>query len=181
MRKKSESTPRESAIASGWTVSGDASESDDVKAGASGASVTGGASDVAGETKAPDTAKAPDAAEEMSADARDTVSAASRAELSNSALVLYGVFGGMYLLYTVGWFLIAQYFASANNAAASTSGIIGGILQVTIYWAAALAPGAWFATVYFLARQRKPWFFPTWLIVGLVILLPLPLFTTGGA
>lgn len=164
MRKKSESTPRESAIASGWTVSGDASESDDVTAGAAGAAVTAGASDVAGETKAPGAA-----------------SAASRAELSNSALVLYGVFGGMYLLYTVGWFLIAQYFASANNAAASTSGIIGGILQVTIYWAAALAPGAWFATVYFLARQRKPWFFPTWLILGLVVLLPLPLFTTGGA
>lgn len=167
MRKKPDSTPRDSAIASGWTVSGAASTSDDVTAPA--------------QPEAIDLASVAAVVGEANADGQSAIEASSRSELSNSALVLFGVFGGMYLLYTVGWFLIAQYFASANNAAASTSGIIGGILQVAIYWAAALAPAAWFATVYFLARKRRAWFFPVWLIIGLVVLLPLPLFTTGGA
>jgi hypothetical protein len=100
-------------------------------------------------------------------------------EVSNVALVLFGVFGGLYLLYTVGWFLIAQYFSSVNELAASTSGIVGGVLQQLLFWVAFLAPMGWFSTVILLFRSKKRWFLPLGLVLGLVVLLPLPLFTVG--
>lgn len=163
MRKKPDSTPRESTLASGWTVSGQPEPDSQAPASVAGAA-------------APDSA--PDSAPAQGPTADDQ--APSRKEISNIALVLYGVFGGMYLLYTAGWFLIAQYFASANDVAASSSGIVGGVMQTAIYWAAALAPAGWFAVVFLLSRGKKPWFLPVWLMIGLVVLLPLPLFTTGG-
>lgn len=101
-------------------------------------------------------------------------------EVSNLALVLFGVFGGMYLLYTVGWFLIAQYFSTVNDLTASTSGVIGGVLQQVLFWFACLAPPAWFVAVVVLTRQRAGWRLPAGLILGLIVLLPLPLFTVGG-
>lgn len=101
-------------------------------------------------------------------------------EISNIQLVLFGVFGGVYLLYTVGWFLIAQYFAGANALAVATSGSVGGVLQQVIFWAAAAAPLAWFIGVVALSRGAKPWVLPVGLVVGLVVLLPLPLFTVGA-
>ena len=101
-------------------------------------------------------------------------------EISNIQLVLFGVFGGVYLLYTVGWFLIAQYFAGANALATATSGSVGGVLQQVIFWAAAAAPLAWFIAVVTLSRGAKPWVLPVGLVVGLLVLLPLPLFTVGA-
>lgn len=163
MRKKPDSAPRESALASGWTVSGQLDSDADAPTPAV-VPVVGGA--------APASAPA-------HSEPADGLATPHR-ETSNVAMVLFGVFGGMYLLYTAGWFLIAQYFASANDVAASTSGIVGGVAQIAIYWAAALAPAGWFTVVFLLSRGRKSWFLPVWLMVGLVVLLPLPLFTTGG-
>lgn len=101
-------------------------------------------------------------------------------EISNVQLVLFGLFGGVYLLYTVGWFLIAQYFAEVNSFAAETSGSVGGVLQMVLFWAAAAAPLAWFTTVVVMTRSSRPWMLPVGLTVGLAVLLPLPLFTVGA-
>lgn len=176
MRKKADSTPRESSIASGWTVSGDA-----IRDAQPNSESVAGVADTATATAA--AAAGSDAAtgSQPTAGVEEHSGVSPRREFSNMALVLYGVFGGMYLLYTTGWFLIAQYFASVNDVTASTSGAIGGVLQIIIYWAAAFAPAAWFTVVVILSRRRKAWFLPVWLMVGLVVLLPLPLFTTGGA
>lgn len=100
-------------------------------------------------------------------------------DVSNVQLVLFGVFGGVYLLYTVGWFLIAQYFAAANALAAATSGTLGGVLQQVIFWSAAAAPIAWFVVVVMIARSSRPWVLPLGLVLGVIVLLPLPLFTVG--
>ena len=102
-------------------------------------------------------------------------------KISNLQLVLFGVFGGLYLLYTAGWFFIAQYFAAANAPAASTSGIVGGVLQQALFWASALAPALWFVASILLARHRKSWFLPVALLLGAIVLLPLPLFVVGGS
>lgn len=101
-------------------------------------------------------------------------------EVSNVQLVLFGLFGGVYLLYTVGWFLIAQYFAEVNSFAAETSGTVGGVLQIVLFWAAGAAPLAWFATVVVMTRSSRPWMLPVGLTLGLGVLLPLPLFTVGA-
>lgn len=156
MRKQPESASRESTLARGWTVAGSPGVG----------------------TQEPNTVQA-EAVPAAESDVANTTS--GRREVSNLALVLYGVFGGMYLLYTAGWFFIAQYFASVNDVAASTSGVVGGVLQVVIYWAAALAPAGWFVVVFALSRTKRAWFLPVWLMVGLVVLVPLPLFTTGGS
>lgn len=102
-------------------------------------------------------------------------------KISNLQLVLFGVFGGLYLLYTAGWFFIAQYFAAANALAASTSGIVGGVLQQALFWASAVAPALWFVASILLARHRKSWFLPVALLLGAIVLLPLPLFVVGGS
>lgn len=102
-------------------------------------------------------------------------------KISNLQLVLFGVFGGLYLLYTAGWFFIAQYFAAANALAASTSGIVGGVLQQALFWASAVAPALWFVASILLARHRKSWFLPVALLLGATVLLPLPLFVVGGS
>ena len=102
-------------------------------------------------------------------------------KISNLQLVLFGVFGGLYLLYTAGWFFIAQYFAAANALAASTSGIVGGVLQQALFWASAVAPALWFGASILLARHRKSWFLPVALFLGAIVLLPLPLFVVGGS
>lgn len=102
-------------------------------------------------------------------------------KISNLQLVLFGVFGGLYLLYTAGWFFIAQYFAAANALAASTSGIVGGVLQQALFWASAAAPALWFVASILLARHRKSWFLPVALLLGAIVLLPLPLFVVGGS
>lgn len=152
MRKKLDQSERASQLADGWVVAG----GDPVDASSTTASANEPTVD------------------ELTGEVLRT------GEVSNLTLVLYGVFGGMYLLYTVGWFFIAQYFANANAVTASTSGIIGGILQIIVFWAAALAPVGWFATTLVLSRTRHAWFLPVALMLGLVVLVPLPLFVGGS-
>jgi hypothetical protein len=159
MQNDSEETPRKSALAKGWHV---------VDAESSGQPTQqqnrSRESSLSVETKP-----------------AEVTAERSRTEVSNLSLVLYGVFGGLYLLYTVGWFLIAQYFSSVNELAASTSGSLGGVLQQILFWAACLAPMGWFTTVLLLSRERKTWFLPGGLLLGLLVLLPLPLFIVGSS
>lgn len=157
MRKKRGNEEQESKLSSGWTIATDS----DATAPTS--------EEVLAEAAAPESSLPASA---LALDPRN--------EVSNLTLVLFGVFGGMYLLYTVGWFMIAQYFSAVNSITASTSGIIGGVLQQAIFWVAALAPAGWFLASVFLARNKKTWFLPVALFLGLIVLLPLPLFIVGG-
>lgn len=157
MRKKRENQEQDSQLSRGWTI--------------------------AERSEEPEHTRAEVLAEVVASEA--SLSAATnildpRKEVSNLTLVLFGVFGGMYLLYTVGWFMIAQYFSTVNSITASTSGIIGGVLQQAIFWIAAFAPAGWFLASVYLARNKKAWFLPVALFIGLIVLLPLPLFIVGG-
>lgn len=163
MPKKRESSERESQLATGWTVAGEKPAQ--------------AATSVAQESQL-DSKLLADADHLSAAEVADL--AVRRGEVSNLALVLYGVFGGIYLLYTVAWFFIAQYFSATNEITASTSGIIGGVLQYALFWVSALAPAAWFVSVIALSRDRKVWVLPLGLLVGLIALFPLPLFVVGS-
>jgi hypothetical protein len=89
-------------------------------------------------------------------------------------LLLLGILGGVYLLYTIGW-------------------ILGGIgmqlpvtftLPVVLYqgalWLAVLAPALWFAAVLAATRGSKTWVRIVWLVAGAVLLIPWPFVVSGG-
>ncbi|MDI6022965.1 hypothetical protein QBL02_05340 [Leucobacter sp. UT-8R-CII-1-4] len=155
MVKDNEQSARESSIASGWTVEGQAEA-----AKASAVPVEDSVGD------------AVDAAN------GEAVAGEGRAQLSNVALVLLGLLGGLYLLFMYVWFSWAGAVAATNAAVVDTSGSLGGALQQVIYYLAPFAPAFWFITVLVLCRGAKVSRMLIWLLIGLVLLVPLPMF--GG-
>lgn len=168
MPNNSETGDRQSNLASGWTVSD----------GASGAGAAGKVADAEPDATAQQSSLSATGVQSASADSDDGVVTSS--QVSNLTLVILGVIGGIYLLYSVGWFLIAQYFSAVNNITASSSGLIGGVLQQMVFWSAALAAPLWFLSSLLHARGKKPLFMSAYLLLGLVILMPWPLFIAGG-
>lgn len=152
---------RESSLASGWTVEGQpgpqdaADQVDSVEAASSEAGAT---------------ALDPSGSEEASHEPREQLPAA--------ALVVLGLIGGVYLLYTFVWFSWANYYSVTNSLVAQGSGSLGGVLQQIVFWIAPLAPAMWFVTVLVMARESRLSTRLVWLLVGAIVLLPLPMF--GG-
>ena len=101
-------------------------------------------------------------------------------QVSNAALVLFGVFGGLYILYTWVWMTWAQYYATVSLATAASSGAIGGVLQQVIHWAVPVAPGLWFLCALLMNRQSTGRLAVS-LLIGAIVLLPLPMFMSSGA
>lgn len=159
MREKSVRVPRESALASGWTVEGAADATPEVVAN-------------------PEPEALADA--ELDADPAGDAETA-RTQVSNGTLVSFGVFGGIYLLYTVGWFIVAQAYSAVNALTAAGSGSIGGILQQIVFWAAPFAPALWFFMAVALSRGNRTARLAILLAIGAVVLLPLPMLITRGA
>lgn len=94
--------------------------------------------------------------------------------------MLLGVFGGLYLLYTWGWFEVAKAYSAVNAAAASGSGIVGGVLQQIVFWIAPAAPALWFVLSVKLTRKNSALALTVALLVGAVLLLPFPMLFGGG-
>lgn len=90
-------------------------------------------------------------------------------------LALLSVFGGLYLLYTWGWFVVAGAYAAENQVASAGSGSIGGFLQQVLFWAATLAPVLWFYALITLRVRARLAELVVWLIVGAVLFLPYPM------
>lgn len=167
MRRKTDGEPRESALASGWVVEPDAPET--MAAAAESAQDTAGAVAVGESEGAP-----------AGSDAEAIERAQDPAQVSNAALVLFGVFGGLYILYTWVWMTWAQYYSIINSATAAGSGSIGGVLQQIIFWAAPAAPALWFLSAVMLGRHRTGRLAVS-LLIGAVVLLPVPMFVSSGA
>ncbi|MRG58828.1 DNA polymerase III subunit gamma/tau [Agromyces sp. CFH 90414] len=87
-------------------------------------------------------------------------------------LIVLGVLGGVYLLYTVGWLLTV-----IRTDAPGTS-IVGDAMYLTGLWLAVLAPALWFGLVFALVSRRALRL--VWLAVGAIVLVPLP-FVLGVA
>lgn len=179
MRKKTPREARESSLASGWTVEADESDADAAEPAAAG-------TDPADAAAVPDAATgvgaaAAGGADETGAAAAD-VHGDEREQLSNGALVLMGVIGGLYLIYTWVWMTWAQYYSTVNSAAAAGSGSIGGALQQIVFWAAPAAPALWFLCAVLLCRGKPLGRLATALILGAIVLVPVPMLNlTGGA
>ncbi|NYD65679.1 DNA polymerase III subunit gamma/tau [Agromyces atrinae] len=102
-------------------------------------------------------------------DAREPHSdeAVDASQPSSATLILFGVFGGVYLLYTIGWIFSALRVPNPGVDAVAQFMFTLGL------WFAVLAPAAWFATTLLAtesgARRRI-----VWLVIGAVVLVPVP-------
>jgi hypothetical protein len=118
-------------------------------------------------TEASTTGEADASPEASTADERAPGDAvAARRQTGSVELVVFGVLAGVYLLYTVGWLLTA-----VRTSTPGTSVVADAMYQVGL-WLSVLAPALWFGLVY--AVVAKPARRILWLVVGAVVLVPLP-------
>ncbi|AMB58091.1 hypothetical protein [Microterricola viridarii] len=91
------------------------------------------------------------------------------------ALIVLGILGGVYLLYTIGWAITA---GRTQNSAVD---LVGNLMFTVGLWLAVLAPAGWFVLVFWQTKGRalRRVLF---LLLGAVVLIPLPfVMGTGGA
>ncbi len=95
--------------------------------------------------------------------------------LSSAALISLGVLGGIYLLYSVGWFV-------GGMRVHNLSGLLGIETAVTIpvLVLAVAAPAIWFTAAYVLTRSSRAWIRFAWLVAGALLLVPWPFATLGA-
>ena len=84
------------------------------------------------------------------------------------ALIGYGVFAGIYLLYTIGWFV-----AVLRNSL-TLAGLIPEIMYQFGEFLAIVAPGVWFGAVIMLTRGRRARARILALALGVLVLIPWP-------
>ncbi|WP_130178988.1 DNA polymerase III subunit gamma/tau [Cryobacterium sp. SO1] len=97
----------------------------------------------------------------------------AKAPLSSPALVSLGILGGVYLLYTIGWFI------GVSRLTNPPADVLTQFMFSLATWLAIAAPAVWFACTYWLTRG-KPRLRWTWLILGVVLLVPLPFIAGSG-
>lgn len=159
---RSDDERRESSLAPGWVVEPSGGDPAHPRAGGAGSADPTGRRNEDGDGGAPEPAGAPDPG-----------------QLGPGELVLLGVFGGLALLYTWGWFIVARAYSELTVTVSAGSGTLGSVLQQIVYWAAPLAPLLWFLAG-FVFHRRRPIRLGVWLAAGAVLLVPLPMLIAGG-
>lgn len=96
-------------------------------------------------------------------------------QLGNAALIALGVLGGVYLLYTVGWFI-----GGSRLQAIAPLLLVSPAAYVPAFWLAVLAPAIWFATTLLLTRRSATWVRFAWLAAGALLLVPWPFIMIGA-
>lgn len=94
--------------------------------------------------------------------------------LSTPMLLLIGIVGGVYLLYTVGWII------GGLNLQVSALFLVSGVMYHVGVWSAVLAPALWFAAVWVLTRRTAAWVRVLGFLAGVVLLVPWPFVMTGA-
>jgi hypothetical protein len=88
---------------------------------------------------------------------------------SSFLLISYGVLGGAYLIWTLGWII------SITRSPLPASPILITEIMYQLGEFLAIASGAiWFATVFLLNRKRRAIVRLLWLLIGLAVLIPWP-------
>lgn len=105
-------------------------------------------------------------------EAVDPDAPAADAAASSALLVTLGIAAGVYLLYTIGW-VITFSRQSAQISTVATD-VVGQFMYGLGLILAAAAPVLWFGGVLLLARKRRPGVRILLLVVGAVVLAPIP-------
>ena len=127
------------------------------------------AADAESDSRSDAAAPAPEA-ERADADTDDAPAAGP----SNAALIILGVFGGVYALESIGWIiggLRLQQYAEFLVAPLA--------YQVSL-WLAVLTPLIWFVTVLLLTRGGRSWVRILLLVLGALLVLPWPFIMVGA-
>ena len=86
--------------------------------------------------------------------------------MSSVVLISLGLLGGIYLLYTVGWFISWRRLVYTDPD----------VLELAAFRAqqvlAIVAAPLWFGATLFFTRERKPAVRLLWLLIGAVVLVP---------
>lgn len=114
----------------------------------------------------PDTAGAEAASTGSATDATDATDAP--APTSSFLLVTYGIIAGAFLLYTIGW------FTTVRRSTYIDPSVLGAFMSTLGEVLAVLAAPVWFGSVLLLTRTSKPIVRLLWLLLGLVLLVPIP-------
>lgn len=94
--------------------------------------------------------------------------------LGTVSLVMFGILGGVYLLYTIGWII------GGVGMQAPVMFTLPAFLYQTALWLAVLAPALWFVAVVVMTRGAKEWVRIVWLLAGAALLVPWPFVVSGG-
>lgn len=106
-----------------------------------------------------------------------------RVPLGNATLVALGLFGGVYLLYAIGWLIGGLRLQNGAAFLVSPTGESSPLWSAGNWVAlvlAVLAPVIWFAVASVLSRRGHAWMLWVGLIAGAVLLVPWP-FVMAGA
>ncbi|TXK20804.1 DNA polymerase III subunit gamma/tau [Microbacterium wangchenii] len=106
--------------------------------------------------------------------AAETAADAEPTPLGNAGLVGVGMIAAAFILYSVGWLIVSVRLQSVGAIP------VPSVALITITIAAAAAPLIWFAAAYSLTRRSRTWVRFTWLIAGVVLLVPWPFLLTGA-
>jgi hypothetical protein len=87
---------------------------------------------------------------------------------SSALLVTYGVFGGIFLLYVVGWIIAIQ------SIPAGSPGALAAVMDRVAEFLAFLSPVLWFFGVLMLTPKSRARTRILWLVLGVLILAPWP-------
>ena len=99
--------------------------------------------------------------------------AAPATATSSFSLIAMGVFAGIYLLYTIGWFIgVTRIGNPLSDPVAQFMFSLGS-------WLAVAAPMIWFAAVYWLTKARLR-ARVVWLLIGVIVLAPLAFIVGAG-
>lgn len=91
---------------------------------------------------------------------------------TSGALIGFGVFGGLYLLYTVAWLLTASTSYVANVDTLLT------VFVEVLRFLSIVAPALWFTVVLWAARGRRTRTRLLWMLLGAAVLFPWPFLMT---
>ena len=93
--------------------------------------------------------------------------------LSTPMLLLVGVVGGVYLLYTIGWIV------GGLRLQPLASFLVSDVMFLPWFVLAIAAPALWFLASWVLTRGRAAWIRVAVLLAGVVLLVPWPFVTVG--
>lgn len=93
--------------------------------------------------------------------------------LSTAMLLVLGVIGGVYLLYSIGWVVGGLRLKPLANF------FVADAMFLPWFVLAIAAPALWFLATWVLTRGRAAWIRVCLLLLGVVLLVPWPFVTVG--
>ena len=94
--------------------------------------------------------------------------------LSSAALIGFGIFGGVYLLFSVAWLITAL-----RNPTEILDPLGNSMFQLGV-WLAVASPAIWFGAVLYLGRNSKVITKLLFLLLGVLVLIPWPYVAWAG-